>query len=462
MKGHIENLSFEQTVHLGPKETQVVHITPEKFPQLVIANPRLWWPAQVGRQDLYPLDLTVEVQGQVSDSAHTRFGVRQVTSNIDEKGHRIFQINGKNILIRGAGYSFDLLLRSSPERQQAELNYVRDLNLNTVRLEGKLENEHFFDLADQMGILVMPGWCCCDQWENWPAWDKETETIAGDSLRDQIRRLERHPSVISWMYGSDFAPPPRIEKLYLGILQELDWPNPSISSAAGRTTTVGPSGVKMTGPYEYVAPSFWYLDTRHGGAFGFNTETSPGPAIPPVASLRRMLPPDHLWPIDSVWEYHAGGMSHTLNVFTEALNKRYGPAKSVDDYALKAQLQAYEAHRAMMEAYGRNKYTSTGIIQWMLNNAWPSMIWHMYDWYLRPAGSYFGVKKACEPLHVQYSYDDRSIVVVNSYYQPFANLKVTAKVYNLDMTGKVFERRRTECGLRQQYASVYVARDRAG
>ena len=436
VKGHIGNLSFEQTVHLGPKETQVVHITPEKFPQLVIANPRLWWPARVGRQDLYPLDLTVEVLGQVSDSAHTRFGVRQVTSKIDEKGHRIFQINGKNILIRGAGYSFDLLLRSSPEKQQAELNYVRDLNLNTVRLEGKLENEHFFDLADEMGILVMPGWCCCDQWENWPAWDKETETIAGDSLRDQIRRLERHPSVISWMYGSDFAPPPRIEKLYLGILQELDWPNPSISSAAGRTTTVGPSGVKMTGPYEYVAPSFWYLDTRHGGAFGFNTETSPGPAIPPVASLRRMLPPDHLWPIDSVWEYHAGGMSHTLNVFTEALNKRYGPAKSVDAYALKAQMQAYEAHRAMMEAYGRNKYTSTGIIQWMLNNAWPSMIWHMYDWYLRPAGSYFGVKKACEPLHVQYSYDDRSIVVVNSYYQPFANLKVTAKVYNLDMTEK--------------------------
>jgi exo-1,4-beta-D-glucosaminidase len=436
VKGHIENLAFEQQVRLGPKETQVVHFAPERFPQLTIVNPRLWWPVQVGKQELYPLDLSVEVQGQVSDSAHIRFGVRQVTSNIDEKGHRIFQINGKNILIRGAGYSFDLLLRSSPERQQAELNYVRDLNLNTVRLEGKLENEHFFDLADQMGILVMPGWCCCDQWENWPAWDKENETIAGDSLRDQIRRLERHPSVISWMYGSDFAPPPRIEKLYLGILQELDWPNPSISSAAGRTTTVGPSGVKMTGPYEYVAPSFWYLDTRHGGAFGFNTETSPGPAIPPLASLQRMLPPDHLWPIDSVWEYHAGGMSHTLNVFTEALSERYGPAKSVEEYARKAQLQAYEAHRAMMEAYGRNKYTSTGIIQWMLNNAWPSMIWHMYDWYLRPAGSYFGVKKACEPLHVQYSYDDRSIVIVNSYYRPFANLKITANVYNLDMTKK--------------------------
>ena len=436
LKGHIENIAFEQPVRLGPRETQVIRFTPDKFSQLKLANPRLWWPAQVGKQELYPLDLSLEVGGQVSDSAHIEFGIREVTSKLDEKNHRLFQINGKNILIRGAGYSFDLMLRSSPERQQAELNYVRDLNLNAVRLEGKIENDHFFDLADQMGILVLPGWCCCDQWENWPAWDQENERIAGDSLRDQLRRLERHPSVIAWLYGSDFAPPPRIENLYLQIMKEVDWPNPSISSAGARNTTVGPSGVKMTGPYEYVAPIFWYIDTRHGGAFGFNTETSPGPAIPPIESLRRMLPADHLWPIDSVWEYHAGGMSHTLDVFTNALDKRYGESKSVEEFSAKSQVQAYEAHRAMMEAYGRNKYTSTGIIQWMLNNAWPSMIWHMYDWYLRPGGSYFGVKHACEPLHVQYSYDDHSIVVVNSYYRGFQNLKLTAKAYNLDMTEK--------------------------
>ena len=436
VSGHIQNITFRKPMRLGPRETQIVHLIPEDVPELRISNPKLWWPAQVGEQNLYPLDLAVEVQGQISDSAHIRFGIRQVTSRIDDKGHRLFQINGKNILIRGAGYSFDMLLRSSPERQQAELNYVRDLNLNAVRLEGKIENDHFFDLADEMGILVLPGWCCCDQWENWPAWDKENERVAGDSLRDQLRRLERHPSVIAWLYGSDFAPPARIENLYLQIMKDVDWPNPSISSASARNTTVGPSGVKMTGPYEYVAPSFWYVDKRHGGAFGFNTETSPGPAIPPIESLRRMLPPDHLWPIDSTWEYHAGGMSHTLNVFTEALDKRYGPAKSLEEFALKSQVQAYEAHRAMMEAYGRNKYTSTGIIQWMLNNAWPSMIWHMYDWYLRPGGSYFGVKRACEPLHVQYSYDDHSIVVVNSRYQAFNAVRVKATVYNLNVKEK--------------------------
>ena len=310
------------------------------------------------------------------------------------------------------------------------------LNLNALRFEGKLEDDRFYDKMDELGILAMPGWCCCDQWEKWTNWDDENHKIAEASLRDEARRLERHPSVFTWLYGSDNAPPEDVEKMYLQTFKDVDWPNPTVASAASKTTTAGPTGVKMTGPYEYVAPIYWTTDTKFGGASGFNTETSPGPAPPPVESLRRMLPADHLWPVDSVWEYHAGGMSRTLNIFTDALDKRYGEPKSIEDFAIKAQMQAYEGERAMMEAYGRNKYESTGIIQWMLNNAWPSMIWHLYDYYLRPGGSYFGVKLACEPLHVQYSYDDRSIVVVNSYYKQFPGLKATAKVYNFDMTEK--------------------------
>ena len=446
LRGSVDAIELSQKVQLGPRETRVFRFTADRFPQLVFTSPRLWWPAQVGPQDLYPLDLQVDVGGEASDRSHTLFGVRQVTSEVDGKGHRLYRINGRNILIRGAGYSMDLLLRSSPERQEAELRYVRDLNLNAVRFEGKLEDDHFLELCDRLGILVMAGWCCCDRWENWAEWDAEDERVAAESLRDQIRRLQRHPSVFTWLYGSDFPPPPKVEEAYLRILKDCDWPNPSVSSASGKSTTVGQSGMKMTGPYEYVAPSFWYLDTERGGAHGFNTETSPGPAIPPIESLRLMLPEDHLWPVDSVWEYHAGGMSDTLSVFTEALDRRYGASTTVEEYSRKAQIQAYESHRAMMEAYGRNKYTSTGVIQWMLNNAWPSMIWHLYDWYLRPGGSYFGVKRACEPLHVQYSYDDRSIVVVNSRYEPIPGLEVEARVFNLDMAEKFSRKAMVDAG----------------
>ncbi len=432
LKGKIEKVEFSQPVKLAAHETRVVH-----FAQLKVPNPRLWWPTEVGPQNLYPLDLAFETGGKTSDTSHTEFGIREVTSELDAKGHRLFHINGKNILIRGAGYTFDMLLRSSPERQEAELRYVRDMHLNAVRFEGKLEDDHFLELCDRMGIMVLAGWCCCDHWEKWAQWDKEDEVVAAESLRDQLRRLGRHPSVFDWLYGSDNPPPPKIEQLYLDVIKDVEWPNPYQSSATAKRTPAGDTGVKMTGPYDYVAPSYWLLDTKAGGAHGFNTETSPGPAPPPIESLRRMLPEDKLWPVNSDWDYHAGGgQFKNINVFTEALTKRYGPAKSAADYARKAQVMAYEGHRAMFEAFGRNKYTATGVIQWMLNNAWPGMIWHLYDWYLRPGGSYFGAKKACEPLHVQYSYDDRSIVVVNSFYQPFANMKVVATAYNLDMSVK--------------------------
>jgi len=92
--------------------------------------------------------------------------------------------------------------------------------------------------------------------------------------------------------------------------------------------------------------------------------------------------------------------------------------------------------RAMYEAYSRNKYQATGVIQWMLNNGWPSMIWHLYDYYLRPGGGYFGAKRALEPLHPIYGYDDHSIWVVSSQYENASNLKLTTKIYNLDMSEK--------------------------
>ena len=98
--------------------------------------------------------------------------------------------------------------------------------------------------------------------------------------------------------------------------------------------------------------------------------------------------------------------------------RRYGPPRDIDDFVEKSQLMTYEGERAMFEAYRRNKYTSTGVIQWMFNNAWPSIYWHLFDWYLLPAGGYFGTKKANEPVHAMFSYDDRSVAVVSARRAP--------------------------------------------
>jgi exo-1,4-beta-D-glucosaminidase len=454
LKGRIENIEFAQPVELAAEESKNVAFSSDQYPQLNLTNPRLWWPVQMGTPNLYDLHLSFEVGSEVSDVSRTRFGIREITSEVAEHApnrfKRLFKVNGKNILIRGGGWTPDMMLRETSERLADELRYVRDMGLNTVRLEGKLETEEFFEMADQQGILVMAGWCCCDFWEHWGSWKDEDFEIASASLRDQMYRLRSHPSLVMWLNGSDNPPPPDVEEMYLKIENDLLWPNPVVSSATAKPTTLsGGSGVKMSGPYEYVAPSYWatdpHLNTDEkscnaggcGGAYGFNTETSMGPAVPPIESVQRMVPKDHLWPVDEYWNFHAGGGAFkTMQVFTDALNARYGKASSAEDFTYKSQLMTYEGVRAMYEAYSRNKYTSTGVVQWMLNNAWPSMIWHLYDYYLRPGGGYFGAKKAMQTLDPVYGYDDHSVWLVSSQYMDAKGLKLTARVFNLDGTQK--------------------------
>jgi exo-1,4-beta-D-glucosaminidase len=439
IRGTIGAIEFSQPVTLAPREQRTVRFEPERFPQLGVSNPRLWWPYRMGEPTLHTLSLEARVDRDVSDAQQIQFGIRQVDSELTDKGFLRFKVNGKPILIRGGGWASDMLLRPKPlERLEAELGYVRAMGLNTIRLEGKFESDALYDLADRLGILVMPGWCCCDQWEMWDKWDAEDHRVGPASQRDQLLRLRHHPSVFVWLNGSDFPPVATVEQKYLEIAKSVEWSRPIVSNATETPGPVsGPSGVKMRGPYDYEPPSYWLTDTQKGGAFGFATEIGPGAAVPPLESLQTMLPADHLWPIDHVWNYHAGGDEFKdVKRFTSALEARYGKATGVADYARKAQAMTYDGQRAMFEAYARNKYTSTGVIQWMLNNAWPSMIWHLYDYYLRPGGGYYGTKKACEPVHVQYSYDDRSVVIVNDTHQPIKAASVSARVFDLDLAEK--------------------------
>jgi len=191
--------------------------------------------------------------------------------------------------------------------------------------------------------------------------------------------------------------------------------------------------VKMNGPYDYIPPQYWLEDKKQGGAFGFNSETGPGPAIPPIETLKEFLPATSLWPIDKFWMFHAGGQEFgNIDKFLGGLNGRYGKPRDLRDFVWKAEAMAYDGERAMFEAFGKNRKEATGVIQWMLNNAWPGIIWHLYDYNLRAAGGFFGTKKACEPLHVQYSYDDRSIVVVNDYPREWKGLEATATLYDVN------------------------------
>ncbi len=229
---------FEQPVELAAHEDRTVIFTPDKFPALRFHNPQPWWPYQMGDPHLEHLSVAFLQSGIKTDEQNVDFGFREITSELTTNGSRLFRVNGKRILIRGAGWSQDMLLRTDHDRLQNQIRMVRDMHLNTIRLEGKLETDDFFHLTDQNGILVMLGWCCCDHWERWKTWTPEDLQIATASLRSQMLRLRSHASLLVWLNGSDNAPPADVEKAYLDVEAATHWPNPTLSSAASQPMSV--------------------------------------------------------------------------------------------------------------------------------------------------------------------------------------------------------------------------------
>lgn len=452
-------IAVDWTGEIPPGSTELV-VDAGDSADLVVADPPVWWPAGLGAQALGSLKVSAwtgtggpDGGGDLSDLQTTRFGIREVQAVLgsdgrSDDGTAVFLVNGVPVLVRGAGWAREMMLMETPAREAREVALVKEMGLNAVRFEGKFASDHLMDLLDEAGILVIAGWCCCDAWERSWMWGgddtSEAWTVALESLRSQALSLRNHPSVLSFWYGSDYPPEPPVEQAYLDVLAGTRWPAAHQSSASeAPTDAAGPTGLKMNGPYEWVPPSYWLADTTAGGAWSFSTEVGPGPSIPGLPSLARMLGQEHLsWPLDAeseaAWTFHCGGGAfQDTTVHDAALAARYGAPRGdngglrMQDYVRKAQLSAYEAHRAMFEAYGRNKWRASGVIQWMLNNAWPSLIWHLYDFYLSAGGAYFGTKTALRPLHVQYDHDTRTVTVVNSLPRAFQDVAVRARAYDL-------------------------------
>ena len=315
------------------------------------------------------------------------------------------------------------------------------MELNVIRLEGNAEGEEFYDYCDEMGILLITGWCCCDSWQRWNDWGEEEVKIGNKSVISQIRKLIHHPSVIIFILGSDRAPTRGIEPEWREIFAKEKWPNEILSSAHVEKDPSQITGVKMSGPYSWVPPHYFYCEEAknniHGGAWGFLTEGGPGENPLRRGSVERVFREENLYNYTSEsWRYHCGkknGQFDNLNKLIKPITERYGEIKDFDDFQRKSSISVYEGHRAMFEAYSSNKYNSTGVIQWMLNNAFPSNIWHLYDYFLAPTPAYFATKKAGERIHPSYNYADSYIYLLNNYYEDYkGNFILNVYIMNLE------------------------------
>jgi exo-1,4-beta-D-glucosaminidase len=449
-------VQIEQPVTLAANERKEISFTPENFQELHVENPALWWPYAMGKPELYDLKVSFRIGEKISASQSIKFGIRQITQYqtppMNGKDYfQGFQVNGKNFLVRGGAYVWDLFMRWNTPLNEMHMKYAKDMGLNTIRFEGILGNEEIYDIADREGIMLIPGFVCCSRWEAWPRWTTNDFPVAYASLESQMRNMRAHPSALVWLFGSDKTPLDTEEKPvlrnYKAIAQKLHWQNGMVNSA-------GQDGIKMDGPYVWEPPAYWYADKKSGGAFGFCAEEG-GETPPPIESLRKFIPTNELWPMqfgsNSSYTYHSGkGQFSNIKTYNTGLDGRYGASINLEDYSDKSQLQNYEAARGQFESMAMRAYnpqtktgTATGTIFWMMDNSWPTIHWNLYDFYFKPAGSYFGTKKANAPVQVMWDYETGKVSVFNSTLENFPGMTVTATIYNIPDLAQKFSKQAT-------------------
>ena len=469
------SITFEKAVSLSRGETREVALTPADFSQLSVAEPDLWWPYQWGKPNLYHLKLDFQAAGALSDTQEIDFGIRKITQARDSdhsfpaigKGGSFYlKINGRDYLVRGGVYSPDLLYKNDPEHDAAIIGYVKDLGLNLLRWESKIADESMLDLADREGIPTMFGWMCCTQWEHWDSWTAEDQWVARASTRSTIENLRAHASVVAWANGSDGLPPDELLNDYNQILKEEHWQNAVLNTVSSFNRDW--SGIHMYGPYVWRPPYFW-LSEKYGNARGSSAEEGDNETIPPVESLKKFIPAEKLWPINEYWYFHSGANegNNTLENVQRVLSRRYGPSQSVEEFSKKAQLAHYEDVRAQYEAYATHWENRKMLVHWMMNNPWPSLFGHLFDYYFKQGGGYFGAKMGLRPLSVVWDYyatGDRQtakVYVVNRTQEPQDHLNVSVELYNLYGSRKFFNQvKDIHVGAGTSIEAMTMARDR--
>ena len=423
-----ENIHFEKEVALYREEVKEVVFTPEEFPQLIIANPRLWWPVNKGKQELYDLVLKTEIDGVVTDSIFTRFGIREITSTTDTPDQsRTFHVNGKPMFIRGTNWLPENMLRTSKERTYAQLRYSAQSGINLIRFWGGgiTESDYFFQLCDELGILVWQ--------EFWMTGDTQHPQDVGlylSNVTSTVKRIRNHPSLAYYVSSNESTQMPHIESL----LNYLD-------GSRGYQMQSETDGIHDGSPYKQVNIMNHYENTaseRGSRIDGFNPEYG-APCLPTVECLREMMDEEDLWPINKeVWDYLDGNGFHLMTSMYTDMTNEYGVSGSIDEFAMKAQFVGAMNYKSIWEVWNYNKLNygdryASGFLYWYHNSPIRQVCGRMWDWSLEPTAALYTAQNACEPLHPQFDYLKNTVSVVNDYYQSFENYRVTADVYDLNM-----------------------------
>jgi beta-mannosidase len=360
--------------------------------KLALSKPRLWWPWDHGRPDLYRLQVEVWDGDLLLDSVRRFIGLRQV-----ELEDWTLYINGRPVYARGANWVPASILPGlvGTKDYRALLSLARQANMNMLRVwgGGLREKRAFYDFCDQMGILVWQEFpFACSFLTRFPRSAGYLGLVEHEA-QAIVRTLRDHPSLVLWCGGNEFSPQrnaPLVDTL-AGVTGQEDPGRPFLpaSPASGDSH------------YWKVWHSFWspscYRDDQALFASEFGLQ-----APPDVEALRRFIPPDELWPPGPSWTYHGAEL--------QKLRRYARPFLPAAETSLQAFVQASQRAQAhalqiAVEHHRRRKALGAGgVLIWQLNEPWPAISWALVDHAFQPKMAYETVRRLLAPLFVSLEY----------------------------------------------------------
>jgi hypothetical protein len=419
LRGNLGDVDFQQKVKLGPSSSTRIKLDPSTDSALRLQNPKLWWPAGYGEPNLY--DLRLEFEGPhklISDTKSLKVGVRQMSYSKDGGKLRIW-INGRRVVPKGGNWGFsESMLRYRAREYDVAVRYHSEMHFNMIRnWVGQTGRDAFYEACDRHGVMVWQDFWLANPWDG-P--DPADDELFLANAHDFILRIRNHPSMGLYCGRNEGDPPARLEEGLSKMLAELHAGIQYIPNSAEGV-------VSGHGPYTAMPLSYYF-----GPGANKTLHSERGMQnIPPIESVQLMMPKKAVWPQGLDWGLHDFCLQGAANgtSYRKIIENSYGGATSAKEWVALAQFVNYEGYRAMFEGQSEHRM---GLLIWMSHSCWPSFVWQTYDYYFEPTAAYFGARKGCEPLHIQWNPLTESVEVVNYSGGNVQGLSARVQVLNMD------------------------------
>ena len=412
--GHLRRVEYSPTAARGDNQV-VVNVTHDGMREIPATDPPpADWPAE-WRAGWKSWVTSLTPEGESSPAIRPVQDARPAP-------FLVIKVNGVRIAARGGNWGMDdSRKRVSRERLEPYFRLHRDANVNIIRnWVGQNTEETFYDLADEYGLLIWNDFW--DSTQNYNAEVQDPELFLKNA-QDTILRFRNHPSIAVWCGRNEGVPQPIINEGLDHLIRTLDgtrYYSPSSNQV----------NLQNSGPYKYQDPALYYTDLNHG----FSVETGT-PSFSTLESFRAWIPEEDQWPISDAWAYHdwhQSGNGDMKPLMTE-METEFGAPTSLEDFDKKVQMLDYVNHRAIFEGMNAHLWEpNSGRMLWMTQPAWPSNTWQILSSDYDTQASFYGVKKACEPVHVQLDLSNYNVDVVNTTNNALGGVTATAKVFSLD------------------------------